>query len=237
MSLLNPTEANKSLPEDVQYEHQAKSPDWYLREGVPGEGPKPDWLLDKYNGNMEAQAKAYVDLMKVTRTDAVAPESYDLSHVADVFNPEDPRVASLTSKAKAHKVSQEVFSDLVEEFATYQKSLMPNMDEEIKKLGDNPQRRLDTVNTWASNHLSKRSLETIGKVGYTADFVELMDEIRQIHHGMKSQIPLGQNVEPVKLESVAEIDAEMFSNYAKYKTDAAYRAKLTARRAQAIGEE
>jgi len=238
MSLIKPVAPQTLNPSDVQYEHQdaPMSSDWFLKEGIPGEGPRPDWLLPKYT-SMEAQAQAYPELMKVSRTDASAPESYQLESVADVFDPESSYIANLTAKAKTHKLSQDAFGDMVGEFASYQKSLLPNIDEEMKKLGDNPQRRLDTVNTWATNHLSEKSMETLGKIAYTADVVELMDEVRQKMHGLSSRIPVGQNLEPIKIESVSSIDAEMASNYARYKTDKAYRDQLTERRKQALGED
>jgi len=224
--------------EDVQHEHQAKesSDVWYIREGVPGEGPRPDWLLPKYN-NMEVQAKSYPELMKVKSIDVQVPESYQLESVSEIFDLNNPHISAIAAKAKSHKLSQDALSDIVSEFAEYQKSLMPNVDEEIKKLGNNAQQRLDTVNTWATNHLSKKAVETLGKISYTADVVEMLDEIRQIHHGMSSRIPVGQNVEPVKIESVAEIDNEMAANYSRYKTDAVYRNNLNKRRAQALGED
>lgn len=240
MSLFKPTEVKTLNPSDTQYEHQAAEPtnaEWYLKEGIPGEGPRPDWLLPKYDYNMEKQAQAYPELMKVSRSDSVAPETYQLDSVSDVFDPESAYIANLTLKAKTHRLSQDAFGDMIGEFASYQKSLLPNTDEEMKKLGDNPQRRLDTVNTWATNNLTQKSIDTFGKIAYTADVIELMDEVRQKMHGLSSRIPIGQNVEPVRMESVATIDAEMQTNYARYKTDATYRQSLTDRRRQALGED
>lgn len=239
MSLIKPVEAQTLNPSDVQYEHHASEPansEWYLKEGIPGEGPRPDWLLPKYT-TMEAQAQAYPELMKIPRGDSVAPESYQLDSVADVFDPESAYIANLTAKAKGHKLSQNAFGDMIEEFAAYQKALLPNTDEEIKKLGPNAQKRLDTVNTWASNTLTPGAVETLGRIGNTADVIELLDEVRQKMHGLSSRIPIGQNVEPVKLESSADIDAEMRANYARYKTDERYRQSLTERRKQALGED
>lgn len=238
MSLFKPVDTQTPNPGDVQFEHQAEpaNSEWYLKEGIPGEGPRPDWLLPKYT-TMEAQAQAYPELMKIPRNDSSAPETYQLDSVADVFDPESAYIASLTAKAKGHKLSQSAFGDMIEEFAAYQKSLKPDTDEEMKKLGENPQRRLDTVNTWASNNLTPKSIDTFGKIAYTADVIELMDEVRQKMHGLASRVPIGQNVEPVKMESPAAIHAEREANYARYKTDAGYRASLTDRLKQALGED
>lgn len=237
MSLIKATDTQALNPSDVQYEHQDSptSNDWYLKEGIPGEGPRPDWLLPKYQ-SMEAQAQAYPELMKVSRTDSMAPESYQLEHVADVFETESEFMSSLTAKAKSHRLSQDALGDILGEIASYERSLAPNIDEEVKKLGDNAQGVLDRVQTWANNTLSKESMEELGKIGHTAAVVKMMDEIRQKMNGMASRIPVGGNNEPIKIETVAAIDAEMASNYAKYKTDKAYRDQLTERRARALGE-
>ena len=60
----------------VDHVHQHQEPSWYLMEGIPGQGDRPDFLEPKYK-TMAEQAKAYKELQKALGATNGAPDDYD----------------------------------------------------------------------------------------------------------------------------------------------------------------
>ena len=52
--------------------------EWYLDEGIVGQGNRPEYLEPKYKSVVE-QAKAYKEARKALGAMSGAPETYDLS--------------------------------------------------------------------------------------------------------------------------------------------------------------
>jgi hypothetical protein len=217
-------------------EQANEQPAWYFDDNTPGQGDRPDWLEVKYN-KVSDQAKAYKELEKKLGNNP-APEDYDWGSYKDVFDVENPHLASLKSKAKEMRLSQEAFNNLVDPLAKYHQSLLPDTDAEIAKLGEHANAKIDTVNRWASNHLSEKSLDTLGKVSNTAEMVELMDEIRQLHHQTISKVPSSMNNVGMKATVITPemVQREIETNYAKYSNDPDYRYELQQKLKQAYGE-
>ena len=108
---------------------------WYWDEGIPGNGDRPEWLKGKY-GKVVDQAKAYLEAEKAMGANGAAvPESYDWGTYSELFDVENPALTEFKNKAKELKLSQEAFNILVDPFAQYHKSLIPDTDAEIAKLG------------------------------------------------------------------------------------------------------
>ncbi len=207
---------------------------WFIDEGVAAPGDKPEWLDPKFK-TIKAAMQSLKELER--KLGGTAPESYDTSKFSDAFDEGSEILSKLTSKAKSHRMSQDTFSDIVGEIAEYHKSLMPDTSAEIAKLGENPQRRLDTINQWISNNVSASAAEAIGKVAYTADFIEALDEIRQLHASATSKVPLGQQAQSAsKILTLGEVRAEMEANYGRYKSDPFYRESIKQKFAQVVGD-
>jgi hypothetical protein len=232
------SDAEVATPDVVSTEGRGTDAEtWFWAEGVPGEGEKPEWLKAKYGNIVSKQAEAYPALERM-QGQTKAPDEYEWGDFSNEFDLENEHIVELTNKAREMKLSQEGFNTLVGQFSKYRDSLMPNVDAEIAKLGQHAQAKIDTVNTWASNHLSDETLETLGKYSETADFINAIDEIRQLHNQTQSQIPTGVEIQSkVHVESVEDIDEEMIANYPKYKQSAAYRNELHLRRQRALGED
>lgn len=209
---------------------------WYWDEGVPGSGERPEWLKPKYKKVVD-QAKGYNEIEKMVGQPVQVPDDYDLKDFGEILDLENPAIADLKAKAKDLKLSQDHVKTLVDSFANYHKSMLPDTDAEIAKLGEHANVRINTVNTWASNHLSDKALETLGAISNTAAVVELMDEIRQLHLQTASKVPHGHA--PVKAEVLTpqSVQAEIVQNYERYKADPAYRREMSAKMARAVGED
>ncbi len=211
---------------------------WYWDEGQPGTGDRPEWLEPKFN-KIADQAKAYKEVeKKLGAQGAPAPDDYILDEYKELFDVESPHILDLKNKAKELKLSQDAFKAIVDPFANYHKSLMPDTDKEIEKLGEHAQMKINTVNTWASNHLSDKALETLGAISHTADVFNLMDEIRQLHSTTQSKVPTTMQASgPVNVVTPEAVQQEIVDNYARYQNDAAYRQSLSQKMKLACGEE
>jgi len=211
-------------------------PAWYWDDEKPGDGERPEWLDAKFK-SIKDLAASYKELEKHKGLNVQVPEDYDLNDYAELMDLESPHIANLKNKAKELKLSQDAMKQLVDGFANYQKSLIPNTDEEIEKLGPNAKVRIDTINRWASNHLSEKSLDTLGKISSTAEVFDLMDELRSLHVQTASKVPTGHAPVKAEIESITDIQNEMINDYARYERDPKYRQEITRRLAVATGED
>lgn len=202
-------------------------PTWYIMDNMPGQGERPDYLEPKYK-SMAEQAKAYKELQKTLGATSGAPEKYDLDAFKDYVDPNNDTLKDYLEYAKGNRFTQDAISKTMDTFVKYQKSLVPNIDAEIAKLGPDGARKIETVQRWAENNLSDKSLDALGKITNKAEVVEFLDEVRQFSLHQQSQPP-GQvdATSTFKPLSVAEVREEMITNYKKYQDDPAYRKEIT----------
>jgi DNA topoisomerase IB len=237
--LIQKVDVSQQVAPDAPAPSASESSAWYWDEGMPGTGERPEWLKGKY-GKVVDQAKAYLDAEKRLGTEQVssAPDDYDWGEYKDLFDVENPHLADLKNKAKDLRLSQDAFKALVDPFANYHKSLMPDTDAEIAKLGPHADMKINTVNTWASNHLSEKALTTLGQISNTAEVVELMDEIRQIHSQTLSKVPTNIQADSRTIIVTPEqVQQKIVENYERYQKDASYRQQLNNEMKQACGED
>jgi len=214
------------------------APTWFHDEGIAGTGARPEWLEAKYN-KVSDQARAYKEVeRKLGLQNTQAPEDYEWGDYANELDVENVHLSNLKNKAKELKLSQDAFNNLIDPLVKYQQSLRPNADEEIKKLGEHANARINTLNTWASNNLSDKAIETLGSISQTAEVVELMDEIRQLHFQIQSRVPTGpQTMQQMEIISATSVQDEIVRNYAKYSSDASYRQEMSRKLQQALGDD
>jgi len=220
--------------ENTENTAAAQEPSWYWDESTPGQGERPEWLKEKYS-KVTDQAKAYIEAEKYIGQ-SKAPEAYDLKEFEDYIDLEAEQVANLTAVAKQHKLSQEALNDILNPLKAYHKSLIPDINKEIEKLGPHAKTRIETVNTWATNNLSEKALEAIGNLPETAEVVELLDEIRQLY-AQSSRVPTGnEGTTEHKVLNAEDIQEEIKQNYQRYRTDAKYRRDLQEKLYIALGD-
>jgi len=220
---------------DRASDHAKDTPSWYLAEGIPGQGSRPDYLDDKFS-NLAEQAKAYKEVRKALGAQTGAPESYDFGEYKDILDLNNDHLKDYLNYARENRLSQDAFSRTIKTFVEYDRSRAPNLDEEIAKLGPDGAKRIETIQTWASNNLSDKSLETIGKIGTRADVIEFLDELRQYQHHQSTVLPTSDDAAAAfKPLTKGDVEAEMIQNYDKYKKDARYRAEISSKFEQAVG--
>jgi hypothetical protein len=152
---------------------------WAWKEGVLGEGEKPEYLLPKYK-TVEAQAKAYTEAEKRLGAFTGAPkEGYDLSFLESApVDSESPQLKKFLETATELNISQDAVQTLLGIYAEYEGARIPNMEEELKKLGSEGKQQLGILNQWAKNNLSEEEYNLFTNRITTAEDVKLFMTLR-----------------------------------------------------------
>ena len=162
-------------------------PEWFISDGVKGEGIAPEWYkADKYK-TVSDQAKAYKDLEGSFGAFTGAPEKYEFNLSEGVkekgieIAADDPMVEAAMEYAKSKNMNQEGLDGMVDLYVqvklaeqTLQKEFE---DKEWKELGDNAKGRTDNLASWASANLSTDLQDGFNSMARTADNVRAMEAL------------------------------------------------------------
>lgn len=204
-------------------ENQDQTPSWFIDEGIPGIGERPIWLPDKFK-TVADMSKSYSELEKRVGT---APDKYDFSK-SRYLDPEYAPFQELQSVAKEKRVPQEVLDKMIESVDKYIDKHSTDFGEELKKLGDNAQERVTTLDNWAKANLSQEGYEALSDSITSAASIKALEELRGKIMSNVPQIP-GNNGSIAGQTSLEDIKMELSTNLQKYKTDNAYRADIQRR--------
>jgi hypothetical protein len=225
-----------SLPEPKPTP-EAPAAEWYLMDGVPGQGARPDWLLPNFN-NAAEQAKAYPSLRKTLGAQQGAPEEYNYGELAEELDLDNPVLQEFKVYAKENRLSQEAFEQIHRTYLKLDQSRRPDVSKELAKLGPDGATKVKIVENWVKNNFSPEAAKILDKVPPTAEYVNFFDELRQ--RSIQQQVRIPGETDPgveFKKLTVEEVEAEMWSNKDRYYNDKAYRDQITRKFAQAAGEE
>lgn len=212
------------------------APEWFIMEGLKGEGERPAYFSSKYKTLVD-QAKAYTELEKKLGSAKSAPDKYDISKYEAILKPEDMTTQKLLNVARERHVSQEGMEGILDVFSEYLSAQEMDVSKEIEKLGPNGRERINVVAQWIQNTFSEKAIESLNKLPKNADFINFMDEVRQLQHANRTSVPSAEGT-PSKFVplTVGEVEAEMKANFQRYNEDPRYRAEIKAKFAQAVGE-
>ncbi len=200
------------------------APSWYIDEGIPGVGNRPGWLNEKFKSTADL-AKSYHELEKKVGT---VPDDYDFSK-SKYLDPDYVPFHELKQVARDKRVPQEVIDKMLESVDKYMDEFSIDDNEEIKKLGENAQDRLVTLNNWAKANLSQESFEVLTSNLRSAESVKALEELRNKMMSNTTQIPNGNDGAVHNAASLEDIKLELSNNLAKYKSDPNYRKDITGR--------
>ncbi len=206
--------------------------EWYFDEGIPGLGPRPDYLEGKYK-SLADQAKAYKEARsELGRLHGSVPEEYDLSNHKDWLDPQNPHLKGFLDFAKEKRLSQEVVSKAMGTLVDYEKGMMPD-----ETLDAESEKTKTIVQNWAKNTFSKEGLDAFEVLPKTKGIVNMLNEMRQNQYANRSQAPTSMDhVGSMKMVDEHSIRQEMRDNSKKYLEDNAYRMEINRKLAQALGE-
>jgi hypothetical protein len=209
--------------------------EWYIAEGVKGEGQKPEWLKDNKYKTVFDQAKAYTEMEKALGVNEV-PEKYQIENFKEDIDIESEEISSFLSFAKENKLKQSVVNGVFKTFSDISNKNKINEDKEIEKFESTSNFKAENIFNWVENNFSDESKEVFNSAPKTSHLLNLLNESRKLASKARSSTP-SSNDNGAPLETIEEIVQEMDNNYEKYKTDAIYRGKVNARIKRAHGEE
>ena len=201
-----------------------QAPTWFIDEGIPGVGDRPTWLPDKYK-TVADLAKSNAELERKLGT---TPEEYDFSK-AKFIDPDYVPFQEFNKFAKEKRVPKEVMDKLNDTLNKYVDEFSTDRTEEMKKLGDNAEERVKTLDNWAKANLSKDSYEALTNKMTNAESIKALEELRGKMMSNTPQVPAGNNGAVHNSATLEDIKLELSNNLQKYKTDTAYRKDISAR--------
>lgn len=199
-------------------------PSWFIDEGIPGVGERPAWLGEKFKTAADL-ARSYSELEKKF---SQTPEEYDLAK-SRFLDADYVPFQDFMELAKEKRVPKEVMDKMVESVDKYMDEFSIDYSEEIKKLGDNAQDRIRTLDNWAQANLSKDAYEALTENLNNAAAIKALEELRGKMMSGNPVIPNGNDGGANGVESLHDIQAEITNNLQKYKADPKYRLELQGR--------
>jgi len=178
------------------------------------------------------------DLVKQVQEDyenqrkSSVPESYEVrlpevpEDVEITVDPEQELVKSWQQICRDNGLSQEVFDQGVAAFVNNEIAGLPNLQEEMAKLGDNARERIEAADLWSKKYLSTDSYDVIANLASTAEGVKALEEIMSLSRS--KPLPNTNTVIDVELD---ERDLQSMMKDPRYwkegMKDPAYIAKVT----------
>ena len=198
-------------------------PLWYIDDGLPGVGNRPEWLPEKFK-TVADMSKSHAELEKKLGT---APDAYDFSQ-SRYLDPDYVPFQELQAIAKEKRVPKEVLDKMIDSVDKYMSEFSTDFNDELSKLGDNAKERVTTVDNWAKANLSREGYEALTGSIKDAASIKAIEELRGKMMSETTQIP-GNNGEIANTTSLGDLQTELSNNLGKYKTDEKYRKDLQGR--------
>lgn len=208
----------------------SSEPTWWIDEGVPGVGDRPEWLPEKFKSVRDV-AKGYGELEKKlgSSTPQPAPEKYEFGDFSTQFDAENAAMKELQDFYKENKVPQDVFSKTLDSMNKYAQSFETDPAAERAKLGEDADARIETLNNWTKANFSEGAFNALTSSFGSAETILAMEEIRNKMLDSTQNPPgSGDNGAP-EVYSEKQFNQEVAENLEKYKTDSSYRAELRAK--------
>lgn len=212
----------KYTPDTPDVPPEAK---WWLDEGVPGTGDRPQWLPDKFK-SVADMSKSYSEL---ERRVGSAPNEYDISKGENWIDPDYAPFQEMMDFAKQKHVSQDVMDKMLESVGKYLNEFNVDYSEERAKLGEKAEERLQVIDNWAKSNFSPETYDALTNNLRTADAIKAIEEVRNKMNASTTTIPSSTHDSNSVAPSLQDIQSEMNKNLEKYKTDPVYRRELQAK--------
>jgi hypothetical protein len=225
------------------------SSDWFISEGVKGEGDKPDFFDDKkyksiYDQALKAGENA-TEMRKKLGAFTGSPDEYSLELTGDLkdvkLDSEDPLLKDFTALAKNSKMSQEGYTKTLEMFANYsQLQAQRETDEitnfqkaELETLGG-PEKAREQINEmcqWFSQNFPTHEPQDFKDMMYFAEGFKILKSMREKMGYAKT--PEYAHVD----NTINKSELSALLDDPKYLNDPAYQAMVNAKYQRAYGKK
>jgi hypothetical protein len=206
---------------------------WFWDANTPGQGERPEFLPEKYKSVADV-AKAYKELESRLGT---APKEYDFSKGESWMEPDYEPFHEMAEFARSKHVPQDVMDKMLESVGLYLDEFRTDLNEEKSKLGEKATERLQVLNNWAKSNLSEKSFAALTAGMRTADQIEALEEIRNKMLNNTTMVPGGNTSVATGGMTLEEYRSELNANFAKYKTDPAYRKDMEKKLENIVGRK
>jgi hypothetical protein len=198
--------------------------EYFLSDGVKGDGDKPEWYIDSKYKTIADQAKGYNEIRQKLGAFTGAPE--DGYAAPEGIEPEDELFSQLAEFGKETNMSQQGLEKAWELLSTQNAvSQEINQEAEMAKLGDNASERLQQVDTALKNKLGAK-YDDVAPLITTAEDVILAETLIKSFAPSKIAQEGAQQPQGLTLEEVEKFsNAKDESGRLLRSTDAAYNAK------------
>lgn len=237
------------IEEQVQETTQEVSQENTSEVQIPEYIPEKFWDTERNEIKVEELGASYKaleqklgmrteDLVKQVQEDyenqrkSSVPESYEIripevpEDVEITVDPEQELVKSWQQICRDNGLSQEVFDQGVAAFVNNEIAGLPNLQEEMAKLGDNARERIEAADLWSKKYLSTDAYDAIANLASTAQGVKALEEIMSLSRS--KPLPNTNTVIDVELD---ERDLQSMMKDPRYwkegMKDPAYIAKVT----------
>ena len=221
----------------------ASDPKWYLSEGVGGEGEAPDWFKGDKDKTASDQAQAYKALEERFGAFTGSPDDgvYKINMPESApegfgFDSENQLFQDLNKWAGESQLSQGAYDSVIEMLTRYETSMLPDMGEIKKELGENADARITSVSQWAKSNLTEGEYTSFreAQTGVNAGavfkaFEAVIAKTRQVAMPKPGDDVPG--AVPTGLAEINAMQAKMGEGGKRlYETDSAYRKDVEEKR-------
>jgi hypothetical protein len=205
-----------------------------------GEGEKQyvDWQKvaeDMAGHHKAAENKIFTrkeDLMKEARSEVEAelnkpvegfpetPDKYEVSLSKDIigdnqefiFDEADPHAQWFRQTAHDMGLSNDRFNELINEYVGIQYANMPDFNEEVEKLGEMGDMRVERAAAWARANFSEDSFKVMENLSVTAEWIKVVEEIMELSGQPKFEVSDGGEMK----DALTLADLKAMQNDPKY---------------------
>lgn len=166
--------------------------EYFIMDGIKGQGEQPDWFKSSKYKSIADQAKAYTELEKKFGAFTGAPDEYTLP---DGIGADREDIAHLQEKAKEMGMSQDGFEELavfVYELTNIKEEV--SQEVELAALGEDAGDRIKTVETFLKNKLDPDTYAEVHSQVTTAKDVMLLESVIKATQPVK--LPIDGGVVP-----------------------------------------
>lgn len=159
----------------------AANGEWFLAEGLKGEGDLPEWFNAAKYKTVADQARAQRELEKRFGGFTGAPEEYELSlpeGFEGEFDMEHPILQDFIATAKEANMDQGTFSKLLHRFVEYEATAgQVDLSREREALGPKAGQRIGAVRDYLKANLSEEHYDAMRASLQTAAAVEALETL------------------------------------------------------------
>jgi len=190
--------------------------EWFYNVDVKGEGPRPEWLNDRFN-NVFEQAKSYNEARKAMGGFSGAPkDGYSLEKFGETVDSDNAAFKEFDGLAKELKMSQEGYDKIVELYIKDETEKGEKLDKYLTSLNPNEKNQLDVLKQWAVNNFSEAEVNMMDEWANNEEAVVLLKKMRGLSTS-GSATPTAPTASPAHTQ--VEISKLMGDNYEDYKSN------------------